>query len=128
VQWQAREVSRTHNVFVHVHADSVPEDIPDEHKTCVYRIVQEALRNAVRHAKAKTVSVDLTQDADRLVLSIKDDGQGFSPQFEKGLGLLGMEERVTHLHGQFRVESRRGQGSSIHVELPLRPEAAGVRS
>ncbi len=57
VQWQAREVSRTSNVYVQVSADPIPEDIPDEHKTCIFRVVQEALRNAVRHSKAKSVRV-----------------------------------------------------------------------
>jgi len=52
VQWQAREVSRNNNIYVQVEAESAPEDLPDEHKTCIYRIVQEALRNTVRHAHA----------------------------------------------------------------------------
>lgn len=126
VQWQAREVSRNNNVFVQVHAGSIPDDLPDEHKTCIYRIVQEALRNAVRHAKAKTVRVDFSQQSDTLVLTIRDDGQGFLPQGEKGLGLLGMEERVTHLHGLFRVDSRTGEGACIRVELPLVERRAEV--
>jgi len=141
VQWQAREVSRNHNVFVQVHADSIPEDLPDDHKTCIYRIVQEALRNAVRHANAKTVHIDLHhsdlrqsdlrqsdlgQNAETLVLTIQDDGQGFLPEREKGLGLLGIEERVAHLHGTFRVDSTIGDGACIHVELPLSQRPAEV--
>jgi len=128
VQWQAREVSRNNNVFVQVNAGSVPEDIPDEHKTCVYRIVQEALRNAVRHAHAKTVRIDLEEVSDNLVLTIRDDGQGFLPDRDKGLGLLGMEERVTHLHGQFRLESNIGEGACIRVELPLTRREAEVHA
>jgi signal transduction histidine kinase len=119
LQWQAREVSRNHNVFVQVVADPVPDDLPEDHKTCIYRVVQEALRNAVRHAQARSVRVELRQSADKLVLSIRDDGHGFFPEREKGLGLLGMEERVTHLHGDFRVDSRIGDGTRIQVELPL---------
>lgn len=119
VQWQAREVSRTSNVYVQVHADPIPEDLPDEHKTCIYRIVQEALRNAVRHAQAKTVRVRLSHDAERLALTIQDDGQGFVPEREKGLGLLGIQERVTHLRGTFSVASNLGEGTLIRVELPL---------
>lgn len=119
VQWQARETSRNHNVSVQVHANSIPEDLSDDHKTCIYRVVQEALRNAVRHSRAKTIRIDLTQHLDNLALTIRDDGQGFSPEREKGLGLLGMEERVTHLHGSFRVDSTRGAGTCISVELPL---------
>ncbi len=119
LQWQAREVSRNGNVFVQVQADSALDDLPEEHKTCIYRIVQEALRNVVRHANAKTVRVDVRQASDKLVLIIRDDGEGFRPDRDKGLGLLGMEERVTHLHGTFRVESTDGEGACIQVELPL---------
>lgn len=126
VQWQAREISRNHNVFVQVHADAIPEDLPDEHKTCIYRVVQEALRNAVRHAKAKTVHIDLKQRGDTLLLTIRDDGKGFSPDREKGLGLLGMEERISHLHGHFRVTSQAGEGASISVELPIAEREAAV--
>lgn len=128
VQWQAREISRNNNVFVLVRADAIPEDLPDEHKTCIYRVVQEALRNAVRHARAKTVHVDLKQRGEKLLLTIRDDGQGFSPDREKGLGLLGMEERITHLHGRFRVTSTAGEGACISVELPLAEREAAVQA
>jgi signal transduction histidine kinase len=119
VQWQAREVSRTSNTSVQVSAESVPEDLPDEHRTCIYRVVQEALRNAVRHARAKNVRIRLDQSGDNLLLGIQDDGRGFVPEREKGLGLLGMEERVIHLRGSFRIESTPGSGTSIWVKLPL---------
>jgi signal transduction histidine kinase len=118
VQWQAREVSRTHNIKVQVYADSVSEDLSDECKTCIYRVVQEALRNVVRHANANHVQIRLSQSQDTLLLTIQDDGQGFEPEREKGVGLLGMEERVFHLHGTFQLESRPGQGTLIRVELP----------
>ena len=126
VQWQAREVSRTKNIAVHVQADSLPEDIPDAYKTCTYRIVQEALHNIVRHAKAKSVRIHLGQLGDKLLLTIQDDGQGFTPAREKGLGLLGMEERVKHLQGSFGIESARGAGTSIRVELPLSEKDTAV--
>lgn len=128
VQWQAREVSRSSNLYIQVTAESVPDDLPDEHKTCIYRIVQEALRNAVRHSNAKSVRIALSLSADNLFLSIQDDGQGFHPDREKGLGLLGMEERVAHLNGRFRVTSAVGQGTSVYVELPLVPQSAPLRS
>lgn len=119
LQWQAREVSRTKNLSVQVHADELAEDIPDEHKTCIYRLIQEALHNIARHAKAKSVDIRLCQNADKLLLTIHDDGRGFVPAREKGVGLLGMEERVKHLHGSFDVHSNPGEGTSIRVELPL---------
>lgn len=119
VQWQAREISRTKNLAVQVQAGALSEDIPDEHKTCIYRIVQEALHNVARHAKAKNARIQLTQNADSLLLTIQDDGQGFAPEREKGVGLLGMEERVTHLGGSFQVHSAPGKGTSIRIQLPL---------
>ncbi len=119
LQWQAREVSRTKNVYVQVEAGSVPDDLPEEYKTCIYRLVQEALHNVTRHAKAKTVQIHLKEQEDgSLELTIQDDGQGFRPQHEKGVGLLGMEERVSRLHGSFRVESQPGHGTIIRVVLP----------
>ena len=118
VEWQAREVSRTSNLGVTVQAESVPEDLPDEQRTCIYRIVQEALRNVTRHAKAKHVHIQLNQKDDTLRLTIQDDGQGFIPEREKGIGLLGMQERVKRLDGSFRVDSRPAHGTIIHVELP----------
>lgn len=128
VQWQAREISRNYDLYVQVIADSVPEDLPDDHKTCVYRIVQEALRNAVRHAQAKSIRITLSLNAEHLVLTIQDDGQGFRPERDKGLGLLGMEERVAHLQGDFHIQSQPGQGTSIHVELPLAEQSAVLKT
>lgn len=119
LQWQAREISRNNDIYVQVIADSVPDDLPDDHKTCVYRIVQETLRNTVRHAKANSARITLHLTAESLHLKIEDDGQGFRPERDKGLGLLGIEERVAHLNGEFHIESRLGQGTSIQVELPL---------
>lgn len=128
VQWQAREVSRNSNIYVQVLAESIPEDLPDDYKTCIYRIVQEALRNVVRHARAKSVRIHLSLSAEHLLLTIKDDGQGFQPHREKGLGLLGMEERVSHLRGDFHVESQPGEGTCIRVELPLAQRSAPVET
>lgn len=125
LQWQAREVSRNNDIDVQVDADSAPDDISDEHKTCVYRIVQEAMRNTCRHARAKNIWISLTEADGKLQLTIRDDGRGFSPEREKGLGLMGMEERVGHFGGSFRTESSPGKGTSIHVELPV-PERVAI--
>ncbi len=121
LQWQAREISRTRNISVRVFAEEVSEDsLSEEQRTCVYRIVQEALQNVVRHAEAKSVQIHLTESAaDGLVLLIQDDGRGFVPARERGVGLLGMEERVRHLKGSFSVESQLGSGTSLRMELPI---------
>jgi signal transduction histidine kinase len=119
LEWQAREVSKRGGVWVEVDAASVPEDLPEEHKTCVYRVVQEALHNIVQHASARRVKIAVRQDQGRLILAIEDDGRGFDPRLQKGMGLVGMEERVRHLGGSFEVQSRPGAGAVLHISLPL---------
>jgi len=119
LQWQAREVSKRTGVRVKVAAEGVSEDLPEEHKTCVYRVVQEALHNCVQHSEASMVRVTVRQDPDRLWLAIQDDGKGFDTHMERGMGLLGMEERVSHLGGTFSVESQPGKGAILGIVLPL---------
>ena len=118
LQWQAREVSKRGGVWVKVAAENVSEELPEEHKTCVYRVVQEALHNCVRHAGAHNVKVMVRQAPHRLQLHIEDDGKGFDTM-QKGMGLVGMQERVRNLNGSFLVESEAGRGTAIEVELPL---------
>jgi signal transduction histidine kinase len=119
LQWQAREVSKRTGMRVDVAADHVSDHLPEEHKTCVYRVVQEALHNCSKHASARVVRVTVEEERSKIRLTIQDDGQGFQPESERGMGLLGMEERVTHLGGTFQVDSARGQGTLLSVELPL---------
>ncbi|MFN7999383.1 MAG: sensor histidine kinase [Bryobacteraceae bacterium] len=119
LQWHAREVGKRTSIRIKLAAEGVSEDLPEEHKTCVYRIVQEALHNSVRHAGAQSVQVTVRQEDHRLLLLIEDDGTGFNPQQERGLGLLGIQERVSHLSGKFQVDSAPGRGTVLSVELPL---------
>ncbi len=119
LKWQAREVSKRTSMDVSVAADLTSDDLPDEYKTCVYRIVQEALHNCSRHSRAQTVRIRVQQETDRLSVSIQDDGQGFDAQHSKGLGLLGMEERVTRLGGQCQIHSKLGAGTILSATLPL---------
>jgi signal transduction histidine kinase len=119
LQWQAREVSKRSGMWVKVEADHVSEQLPEEHKTCVYRVVQEALHNIVQHAEAHNVSIAVRQEPDRLVLAIEDDGKGFPAQQVRGMGLVGIEERVSYLGGNFDVESAPGRGAKLHIVLPV---------
>ena len=99
--------------------EGVSDDLPEQYKTCVYRVVQEALNNCARHAGANTVRIIVRQGEDHLMLSIQDDGGGFQPELHRGLGLLGMEERVTHLNGSLELDSEPGRGTLIAISLPL---------
>ena len=124
LQWQAREVSKRTGMRVKVAAEGVSEELPEDHKTCIYRVVQEALHNCVQHAGASMVRVTVEQTPGRLLLAIQDDGKGFDTHMERGMGLLGIQERVSHLGGSFSVESEPGSGAILCVVLPL-AEAVG---
>jgi signal transduction histidine kinase len=120
LKWQAREVARRTGVKIKVHAEDAADDLPDEYRTCIFRVVQEALHNVTRHSKATQVSISVTRNAQGVSVRVQDNGSGFHTQ-DKGMGILGMEERVRHLHGSFHVESHPGEGTTIAVHLPLAP-------
>lgn len=119
LEWQAREVSKRTGIRVQVAATDTAGELPDALKTCIYRVVQEALHNCARHAQARSVRVVVRQEDSRIVLSVEDDGRGFDARRVRGLGLVGMEERVRHLGGAFHVRSTPGNGTKVDVELPL---------
>ena len=99
-----------------------------ELETNLYRIVQEALNNILKHADAKSVNVLLEERDDLLILIIEDDGDGFKPDSArrngssgKGLGLIGMRERTALLGGTLEIETRPGEGTTIYARVPVRP-------
>lgn len=123
LKWLAREVSRTSGIQVDVVVegiDEIPEDLPEEHRTCIYRVVQEAVHNASRHSGAGHIRIYLQQTSEeRLRVSVQDDGRGFEPFGGPGLGILGMEERILRLGGTMKVDSQPGGGTIISFELPV---------
>jgi len=122
LKWQARESSKSTSMDVTIAAELDSDELPDEYKTCIYRIVQEALHNCARHSRATTVRIRVRQELDRLLLTIQDDGQGFDVRETKGLGLLGMQERVTRLGGKCKVHSQPEHGTILSVEMPFTEE------
>lgn len=106
-------------VFLH---DGGPMQFDDAVDIAVYRIVQEALTNAMRHARARTVRIRLRQLGDTLRLEVEDDGCGMDPAAaQRGLGLLGATERAAALGGQLQVHSQPGAGLRLSLQLPLAP-------
>ena len=100
------------------------ERLPADVETALYRVVQEALTNVVRHARAKRVGVILERKGDRVVAIVEDDGQGFDVDeaLRSGrLGLLGMRERAEMLSGRLTIESAPGTGTTVYADLPCAP-------
>jgi PAS domain S-box-containing protein len=96
--------------------------LPRNVETILYRIVQEALNNVVRHAEASRVDILFQTRDDRIIVVVEDNGKGFDPATvaeEEHLGLLGMRERAETLGGTLAIESRPGQGTTIVAEVPL---------
>jgi len=124
LEWQAREYSRRYNTPIRLEVDGDLRDVPDPHRTYLYRIVQEGLTNCARHAQAKNIHVKLEDSSGKLAVLVEDDGVGFDQHsgVVYGLGLLGMTERVRELCGQLSIQSEPGKGTRISVVLPLKRE------
>jgi signal transduction histidine kinase len=119
LRWQAREVTRRTGMKVRMMTENLEDNLPDRHNTCIYRVVQEALNNAVRHAHAHSVQVEVSGGGESVRLAIQDDGQGFDARHARGMGIAGMAERVRNAGGQFQIESAPGRGTTLSVLLPL---------
>jgi signal transduction histidine kinase len=132
VRSQCGLVSEREAIDVRADLSDIPEDVPNPTALCAYRVIQEALRNAVRHGHAQRAVVSLRQDRGVLLLRVRDTGCGFSQSGSgaatPGLGLRSMEERVRLLGGQLCVRSRLGTGTTVEARLPLedRGQRAGV--
>ncbi|HEY2822891.1 MAG TPA: MASE1 domain-containing protein [Candidatus Acidoferrum sp.] len=117
-----KEFSESHQLPVYFVHDHVQSQIPKDVALCMFRIVQEAVRNAAKHSGAAEVNVELSGFSDRIELCVSDSGVGFDPQSEKGkrgLGLLSMSERLRLIGGDLTVESEPSHGTRIWVRVPL---------
>ena len=120
VRWQASELSRRTGTPVEVQIDGNFDGLADVGRTCLYRVVQEALTNCARHAQATTIQITMEGNKESVCLSIRDDGLGFDTGRAKtGLGLIGIEERVKELGGSLAVRSWPNRGTLLRVEIPL---------
>jgi len=120
-----REFSKT-GVDIGFSHRNVPDRLPHDLTLCLFRIVQEALQNAVRHGSARKVSLDLEGGPKGLTLAVVDDGVGFDADAVpvKGLGLISMRERLEPLGGTLEIHSRPGTGTRLNVFVPAPPPAA----
>jgi len=123
LEWLCQQFTQRHGVPVQMSLDDTVE--PDAlQATAVFRITQEALANAGKHANARRVQVSLSRDGDELVLRVGDDGRGFdpaAPRKPQSLGLMGLRERVQLMGGQLAIDSQAGQGTRITVRARFVP-------
>jgi len=127
LEWHVRDVISRYDVNVELNMDGDFDILPDRYRTCVYRAIQEALTNCVRHAKACAIKVSVTSDRDHLNVSVTDDGIGVDlARRGNGLGLRGIEERVKELHGAMLIGNADGGGTKLAIRLPLPAGQTGV--
>jgi signal transduction histidine kinase len=129
IRFLAEGVSKRANLLIHIDA-KVSERLPSAIETTLYRIVQEALTNAAKHAKASNIWICAWREELLLCCSIRDDGTGFNPYqspgslLRKGLGLIAMRERMSAIGGTFQIESRPGKGTELSIRIPLEVDHA----
>jgi len=101
--------------------DEVPKTLPPDVTLCVFRVVQEALHNALKYSHARAIRVHLGSSAKELTLTISDDGVGFDANaaMGKGLGLISIAERLEAVGGTFQIRSQPGAGTALEVRVPL---------
>lgn len=120
LEWHVRDFIGRYGVAVDLTIDGNLESLPDRHRTCVYRAVQEALTNCVRHAEAKRIEVSVAGYAGQLAMSVTDDGVGLDPGRPRtGLGLRGIEERVKELQGTLTIGRAARKGTRLAITLPI---------
>jgi len=125
-----RELSERQNVEIDFHCEDIPKKLPPEVALCLFRVLQEALHNAVRHSGARHFEVSLTSEPSEIQLTVHDAGVGFDPEKAvsgQGLGLTSMRERLKLVDGQLSIDSKPRRGTTIQARIPI-AEAGGERS
>lgn len=135
VEWYVRQFSARSGLPTELEQDKgVETRLAHAIEICAYRIIQEGLTNVARHAQARRCRVSLQRLPGSLLITVEDDGRGFDRRRPsgsgppRGLGLLGIQERVTDLRGSFSVETLPGHGTRLTVELPALEEDLPVET
>jgi PAS domain S-box-containing protein len=133
LRWFAQSRLEPVNVRLLIEDTPAPRRLPAEIETVLFRVVQEAVTNIARHALARNVRIAFTLTGDGAQVAIEDDGVGFdmvaltlSPDSGRGLGLLGMQERVALLGGEFTIDSAPGHGTRISIAVPASAETGSA--
>ena len=126
LKWLIERKSKEGNISIQFVAGKITADISPSVELTVFRIVQEAIQNVIRHARAKSVIINLNVENEQIRLTIQDDGRGFTPPSKftdlvmgGKLGLLGIYERTISLDGTFEIFSKPGSGTSLSIKIPV---------
>lgn len=123
-----RELSQEHGLSIDIHCDAVPKGLPQHVAVTLFRVLQEALQNVLKHSGSAQVDVVLTGTPDGIELSVRDSGIGFDPKLAMkgtGLGLVSMQERLKLIRGEFAISSQVNRGTAIQARVPLSNLSAG---
>lgn len=128
IDWQIKEFQRRSGIACTLTVDSEDFDaeLDDDRATVLFRILQESLVNVARHAQASQVGIHLSNDGKRIAMSIIDNGVGLHPGCRRKantFGLLGIDERVTSLHGELLIDGDPETGTMISISIPMEPKA-----
>jgi PAS domain S-box-containing protein len=117
-----KELSHRQNIEVAFHSGDLPKNLPQQIALCLFRVLQEALHNAIKHSGARRFDVSLNGTSSEILLAVHDSGVGFDPEKAisgKGLGLISMKERLKLVDGQLSINSKLRSGTTIHARVPL---------
>src|SRR4029077_16833707 len=121
------ELSRQHKVEIVFSHDDIPSTVPKDIALCLFRILQEALQNAVKHSGVRRFDVELRYASDAINLSVRESGSGFDRDDAlktRGLGLISMTERMKLVGGRISIDSEPQRGTAIRASVPLAKGAA----
>lgn len=131
LEWLARQTRDSSALGVVVEAEVRADAVPPAAAAVLYRVAQEALRNVVLHAEARSVQLTLTLHDDVAMLVVEDDGRGFvvdeAEKRRPGMGLFAMRERASLVNGRVAIASTPGSGTRITAEVPVAPRVAPLR-
>jgi signal transduction histidine kinase len=126
-----REVAGQHKVQIDFRAESVPRDLSVEIALSIFRVLQEALQNAIKHSGSQRFEVLLNHTSNGIHLTVRDFGRGFDAvraMKGHGLGLTSMKERVALVGGELSIGSYPQNGTTVYVRVPLRPTMKSAHS
>jgi PAS domain S-box-containing protein len=124
-----RELSERQGIQIDFHCEEVPTTLPKEISLCLYRVLQEALQNAVKHSGSRHFQVSLTCTLDKIRMTVRDSGVGFIREEEvmgRGLGIVSMRERLKLVDGELFIDSQAQRGTEVRATIPLISKAAAV--